>query len=397
LGSISIVGERRAGKSSLLKLLTVPKLIKEYDFGEEYLFCSNDLQSLDDIEPAQFWALILSDLASKVPEENLKEKFRAIVETKAFDNLSLRGLFEELKAYKIIFLFDEFETILQNPRFPPSFYGFLRYLTQNCPVAFITATRRELVYHCIDDDTKSSEFFNIFMNLVIKPFTELDCRGLVMTYLQGSGISFTEAEITRMIELSGGYAGFFQIVCTFLFYAYQNEVGKGDETERWLYVLKEFRSEVNPHFVYLWHKSEEEEKILLALMALLLNTTDTGGVSEKKLRDLYPRYGNDLLILENRSLVLRDNGNYRLFSPLFAEWIVIELTDVSQKGSRSLEEWLAEYKKGFVQKGLETLERIEDGFEKVNPRYWDLLGKTLLLVRDPKPVVELLDKLGSLF
>jgi hypothetical protein len=318
------------------------------------------------------------------------------VEKQNFDNISLRFLFDKLKSLKIIFLFDEFETVLQNPKFPKSFYGHLRYLTQNCPVALITVTRRELVYHCIDDETKTSPFFNVFDNLVIKPFGESECRELVQTYLQGSEISFTESEVNRMIELSGGYAAFFQIACFFLFYAYQTDMLEDDEAERWTYVEETFRSQVNPHFAYFWERSEEEEKILLALLAIL-TTKGNRSISEEEIRNLYPRYKNDLLILHNRSMVLRDNSTYRLFSPIFAEWISIELTDISQKGDQSIEEWLAEHEKSFLEKGLDKIEEIESQFKKVNPKYWDLLRKTLLFVRNPKSIVALLEKLGLPF
>ncbi len=395
--SVSVVGERRIGKSSLLKLFTVPKISREFGFGKEFVFCFNDLQGFEDSQPEQFWDWVLSELAPKLPEESLQLSVQRTVKKKTFDNTSLRRLFEELKSIKIIFLFDEFESILQNPNFSKSFYGHLRYLTQKeHPVAFVTATRRELVYHVIDDDTKSSPFFNIFDNLVIRQLGEAESRNLVKTYLRGADISFTESELTKLLELSSSYAAFFQTAGSFLFSAYQNKGLKDDEAKRWSRVEENFRSHINPHLTFFWSKSEEDEQILLTLLALL-TIKDNQSVPEKKIKDLYPRYKNDLLTLYNRSLVLRSNGHYRLFSPLFAEWIVIELTNISPREDRSLEEWLTQYEKSFLKKGFEKVGDIGDKFNKVNPKYWDLLGKALLLVRDPKPLIEILDKLGPLF
>jgi hypothetical protein len=202
-------------------------------------------------------------LATQLPEGEMQADVKTVVEEKSFDPISLRFLFHKLKSKKIIFLFDEFETVLQSPNFPKSFYGHLRYLTQNCSVALITATRRELVYHCLDDETKTSPFFNVFDNLVVRPFEASECRELVATYLKASKTSFTDLEITKMIELSGGYAAFFQIACFFLFYAYQNDAIKDNEIERWAYVEDNFRLQANPHFAYFWNRSEEEDKILL--------------------------------------------------------------------------------------------------------------------------------------
>ena len=94
-----------------------------------------------------------------------------------------------------------------------------------------------------------------------------------------------------------------------------------------------------------------------------------------------------------RSLVLKDNGDYRIFSPVFVEWILIELADVSKKEKMSFDEWLSQHKKSFTAKGLN---KIEDEFKKVNPKYWDLLRKTLMLVKDPQPVIDVINKLGQL-
>lgn len=387
--SISIVGERRVGKSSLLNLMASPELVKEYDLGSDVIFCFVDLQGFEEIALQEFWRWILKELYARLPESLALEVY-SVLENGNFDTLSLRILFEKLAHKKIIFLFDEFESILQNPQFPRSFYGHLRWLSQNCPVAFITATRRELVYHCIDSATKTSPFFNIFDNLVLRTFKSYECRELIEHYLNGADVHFTESEMTKLIDISGGYPEFLQMACSFLYYAYHDDNSEGSEQECWRYVEDNFRVQLKSHSEYFWDKSEEEEKILLALLALL-SKDHPHGIPEPKIRKVYPRYKNDLLTLYTRSLVLKVNGGFRLFSQVFAEWILIELTDISKAGEKSLEEWLAAYGKNFVAKGLD---KIEEEFRKVNPRYWNLLFKTLLLVREPMPILDIIDKIA---
>jgi AAA+ ATPase superfamily predicted ATPase len=46
LRSISIVGERRSGKTSLLKLFSIPGVIQEFGFGEDFIFCYIDAEGL---------------------------------------------------------------------------------------------------------------------------------------------------------------------------------------------------------------------------------------------------------------------------------------------------------------------------------------------------------------
>lgn len=387
--SISIVGERRVGKSSLLNLMASPELVAEYELGNGVIFCFVDLQGFEEISPAEFWRWILKELYTRLPD-NLSQEVYRVLESKNFDTLSLRILFEKLSEKKIIFLFDEFESILQNPQFPRSFYGHLRWLSQNCPVAYITATRRELVYHCIDSDTKTSPFFNIFDNLVLRTFKSQECRELVDHYLHRADVCFRETEITKLIDISGGYPEFLQMACSFLYYAYHDDHSEGCEQECWRYVEDNFRVQLKSHSEYFWDKSEEQERILLAVLALL-SQAQRRGIPEQKIRKVYPRYKNDLLTLYTRSLVLKVNGGFRLFSHIFAEWILIELTDISQAGENSLEEWLEAYGKNFVAKGLD---KIEEEFRKVNPRYWNLLFKTLLLVREPEPLLDIIDKIA---
>jgi len=350
---------------------------------------STDLQGIrKDIGTDEFWKWVLAELSGQL-QEALCTEVQKVAEGKHFDFFTLRPLFEKLRSKKIIFVFDEFETILENHQFTESFYGLLRYLAENCSVAFVTATRKELVYHCIDNETKTSPFFNIFDTLILRPFQESECRELVNSYLKDSEIHFIESEVTQLIELSGSYPAFFQMGCSFLFDAYQTGEMKEDTFSRWSYVEDNFRIQMNSHAAYFWNKSEEEEKILLALFALLSEQKNQS-ISEEKISKLYPRYKNDLLALYSRSLVLKDTGGYRLFSPLFAEWVLIELTDISKPAEQSLEEWLTEYDKNTLSK---ISDKIEDEFRKVNPKYWGLLRKTLLLVKDPKPILDIIDEI----
>lgn len=387
--SISVVGERRVGKSSLLNLIARPEIVEEYEDNENVIFCFVDLQGFEEITQDVFWQWILKELAQKLPKVLAAEVTR-IVEHKSFDTMSLRILFEKLSSKKLIFLFDEFESILQNPQFPKSFYGHLRWLSQNCAIAFITATRRELVYHCIDNSTKTSPFFNIFDNLVLRTFKSFECRELIAHYLNGSDLQFSESDIRKLIDLSGGYPEFLQMACSFLYHVYQYDTPEDYESQSWRYVEDNFRAQLKSHSEYFWEKSEEEEKILLALMALL-GKDNRHCIPEAKIRKVYPRYKNDLLTLYSRSLALKVNGGFRLFSPLFAEWILIELTDISEAGEKSLDAWLAAYKKNFVAKGLD---KIEEEFRKVNPRYWNLLFKTLLLANEPGSILDIIDKVA---
>ncbi len=103
--SISIVGERRVGKSSLLRLIFLPEIIQAYELGGDVVFCFADLQGFEEISPEGFWKWMLGELSGKLPED-LKIEVNTILDNTSFDTLSLRSLFEQLASKKIIFLFD---------------------------------------------------------------------------------------------------------------------------------------------------------------------------------------------------------------------------------------------------------------------------------------------------
>jgi hypothetical protein len=60
------------------------------------------------------------------------------------------------------FLLDDFHLITSNSSFPLEFYSFLRSLANNYPMAFITASGRNLKDMCVSHEIADSPFFNVF-------------------------------------------------------------------------------------------------------------------------------------------------------------------------------------------------------------------------------------------
>jgi len=154
-----------------------------------------------------------------------------------------------------------------------------------------------------------------------------------------------------------------------------------------------FGKSCSPNFGYYWKNSEKGEKILLVLFALF-NAKKERELSEKVIGEVYSRYRQSLPTLRSRSMILQTNGKYRLFSPVFAEWILGELTDVSQPADSSLNEWLGEYEKGAVTKGFD---RVRETIQRVNPRYWKMFGNIFLEAKNRHIIKDLLEMLKQAF
>lgn len=385
-GCLSIIGERRIGKTSLLNSVTFPEIINAYDLDEQIVFCHIAFQGFESSTVERIWMHILDRLSKMFPED-LNEELKTFFEKNIIDTMSLLSLFEKLQVIKIVFLFDEFEALLENPQISQDFYGCLRNISQaqNCCVSYIIVTHKPLAFYFKDVDSPVSQFFNSFQTLILHPLEISECNDLIEENLKDREVRFYETDKNKLINISGGYPYFFQMACYYLYNAYQNE-----QKDIWGYVEEEFRLQSKAHFEYFWKKSEENQKILLALFSLLTEQRDNVlDIPEEKLRKIYPRYDCELPDLyEDRSLILKTNDGYRLFSPIFSKWILTELTDTSQSNTQSFQEWLTTYQKNALLKGLN---KIELAFKKVNPKYWELFNKTLLLVRDPQPILDLIE------
>jgi hypothetical protein len=104
-----------------------------------------------------------------------------------FDLFDLEDVFQEVanRGMITVLLLDEFEYVTQNPNFKGDFFGALRALAIHHGVALVPATRRELVDLCHSDEIKGSPFFNIFANVVLRPFSQVETNEMLDFYLKG--------------------------------------------------------------------------------------------------------------------------------------------------------------------------------------------------------------------
>ncbi|HZS45079.1 MAG TPA: ATP-binding protein, partial [Blastocatellia bacterium] len=158
--SISIVGERRIGKSSLLHYINADEVRSQYlDSPEAYIFIFLDLQQRRDMDMANFFKAFFAPLKRQLPEDEA-ETLESV--TTEFD--SIKGLLERLhyRNRKLIILLDEFDAITTNNKFTLDFYSFLRSIANNYNVAYITSSGRDLQELCHTHQIADSPFFNIF-------------------------------------------------------------------------------------------------------------------------------------------------------------------------------------------------------------------------------------------
>jgi AAA+ ATPase superfamily predicted ATPase len=373
--STSIVGERRMGKTSLLKHLDNLQVAQGLGFNAgQYCLVYIDFQGLTDISPQRFWERVLKKIRQSVCQAELIPQIDALLGLDSYDLFDLEDLFDQIAAagITIVLLLDEFEHITQNPNFSPNFFGGLRSLAIHQNLALITATRRELVDLCHSDEIKGSPFFNIFASVVLRPFNMADTQTLVDGYLAYAGLSPSQASKDLVCRMGGGHPFLVQIAGYYLVEGMQ-EAKEGTDLHQ--YIISQFDQQSAPHFQYYWSKCTESEKIAL-LSVISLNRQKPGHKTLPTLENLsriQARAPLDVPELVQRGLLVMDvREQFHLLSPSLERWILREITAVpgSEENQASVESWI---KAG----GREDFEPVKGMLPKFKKQYWPIVASVM--------------------
>lgn len=245
--SISVVGDRRIGKSSLLHFINHPQVRKRYlDRTNSYSFVLIDLQQKRRLSLTEFFHELFSLVAREAGDQSLAGL------DASFD--SLRALLENFRrnGRKLIVLFDEFDAITTNRAFDLEFYSFLRSIANNYDVAFVTSSARDLQELCHTQLIADSPFFNIFTNVFLRAFTRKEALELITRPSAQAGLPL-ESYARRILEIAGQFPYFLQIACSAYFDHLAENDGKLDREE----VEATFLDEAKGQFRFIWdHMSD---------------------------------------------------------------------------------------------------------------------------------------------
>jgi AAA+ ATPase superfamily predicted ATPase len=311
--SCSVVGERRIGKSSLLYHLSKKRgrFSNYLPPDHDELYCVfYDLQSERSITVQRFFGKlkqktvqVLGDIApalrnTRVQDECEEDIFEALVERASDDGC------------RLIFFFDEFESITQNQNFDEQFFSQLRHIAYTYNAAFVTSSQEDLSTLCHTDAIAQSPFFNIFTKVNLQLLKEKEALVLIQEPAKAQGVHFTDREIDLVLELAGCHPFFIQIACSHLF---ELKRSKGQATlssadrDR---IREDFLAEAIDHFDYsLKHLDDRERSVLRAIATSpVFDTVASGTVSE-------------MGSLKRKGLVVDQDDNLSPFSLSFLEFL----------------------------------------------------------------------------
>jgi AAA+ ATPase superfamily predicted ATPase len=372
--STSIVGERRIGKTSLLYYLSNPDAATHLGLTpNKYCIVYIDFQGLTDITPQRFWQRVLLKMARASCDQELATRCKQLAEQNTFDLFDFEDLFAAFgdHALNVVFLLDEFEYVTQNQKFGSDFFGGLRALAIHYPLALIPATQRELVDLCHSKEIKGSPFFNIFANVVLRPFTREDAAALIEGYVTKTDIALTPEEKGFILNLGGGHPFFLQMAGYYMIERKAQGLASSSLLER---VTADLDQQANPHYTYLWAHCSESEKITL-LTVMMLGQQKPSPKTEPNLENitkLHARSPLDTVSLVKRGLLEERNKSYSLFSPNFGRWITHEITapagqeETPANVKKWIDEWIKKEGRGLLSPAKGILPRIKK-------KYWSLV------------------------
>ncbi len=314
--SVSIVGDLKIGKSSLLSYLAHETIKREIlTKPDDYIFLFIPCRTDNQLTLGTFTGTIYR-MTRKYTEKSSEESIQ--LEYNYFKRL-VENLHKQNK--KIILFLDDFNLITLNPAFPLEFFSFLRSLANNYNLAYITTSYEDLQKLCISKDIEESPFFNIFTNMSLRGFESAEIDPLFQMSAQdgGNGIEEDKDYLTEFVGTSP-YP--LQMACHYL-QKMKNEQGTLNQEQK--KQLESILSEnLQEYHQKLWEHMDDTHHSILARRA---SGQQIPAAQQYLVRDL-----------SKKSYIMNSNGHSQISSTLLKNFI-LRITDTPDHKSAT--------KKGF--------------------------------------------------
>jgi len=292
--SVSLVGERRMGKSSTLFHLTARHIQERFLPGKNPLgLVFLDFQQLRNITLDDFFALLCPSTQAVYPDLPDLGPPGYMAFQRQLDELKKQGR-------ALVMLLDEFDAVTSNPAFSQEFYSFLRSAANHYAVAYVTSSKIELQKLCHSTEIADSPFFNIFSNLHLRPFSREEALELIRVPSDLHGIPLAPY-VDHIIEIAGYFPFYLQIACCAYFDCLSESGGSPPARNE---VESRFLEEASPHYDYLLEQMSEDSFRVLTQLA----------------RDVQPGPESIYIAtsLAKDGYVIQESGTYRIASRLLA-------------------------------------------------------------------------------
>jgi hypothetical protein len=310
-GSMSIVGDRRIGKSSLLNYVYMKQNRETHlERPDSMIMVFMDLQEETEMTLERFAQKLIALARYEIRD-------RVEIPDGAADLNSIKDLLQRLDQadFRLAVLFDEFEVITTNANFTLEFFSFLRFLANHYDVVYLTSSAKDLQVLCHTKEISDSPFFNIFSTMRLSAFQEDEARALITGPAQRVGYDLIPHVERIQRELSGLFPLFLQIACSHFIECIEESHANGEpDFDR---IRDQYYEEAKPHYRYIWDSFDDREQQVVANVV--------------RRRHLPASLQHVLEELGTKKYVVSDESRARLFSETFMHFVQAEMID---KGGR---------------------------------------------------------------
>jgi len=309
--SVSLVGPRRIGKSSLL--LNLVPLCERFGVTEmlnDYLFPYISLEGRVNISKDDFYRVMANEVLKLVPGPIIPaEWYERIRGMREIDFEKLVEFLELITSAgkRVVYLFDEFELTTINPNLDTDFFTALRSIASLPKISFIISTRDLLVDLVSSKTIPSSPFFNIFTTVRLALFEEDESKELILHLSE----KFLKDDLPFILKYAGRHPFFIQLTA---YYVFELKSRKIILDEKDYEVIKEqVTTQAKPHFDYYWNNMNEGERNALF----------------ETVKGEMPRSNVEAIdSLLNKCLLQKIDSKLSVFSCLFEEFVKEEYNEI---------------------------------------------------------------------
>jgi len=370
--NISIEGERRIGKSSLLNYLMHQDVRKKWlTLPDKYVLVLTDFLDYQPQSAADFIRTLHYYLCLELEQSNnldlCAQAQSALQAMESFSAKDTRRLKEALKrhlmdlkkqGYHVVFLIDEADSVFLRARLDYGVFDFMRSLSdvsRYYSVSYIIASRRPL--REISKALVASKFHNTFEVHKLGLFSHEEALELIRTPSQRAGVAFTTQEEDILLGLAGNHPFTLQVACYYLFE--QKVTGHLIDARA---LADAVYSQLIPCMEDWWEDSSSEEQHLLHAII-----TGSSSSTEFPLELLHR--------LLERGLVVKEGVELRCFSQLFTRFVreKAQIIDETPEAGDSRHLYLSSQIKEWLKQGEgQTIE-----FKREIPGNITQLAKTI--------------------
>lgn len=188
--NVSIVAERRMGKSSLLWYV---KEQAPEEVGQKAEAHYLDLELASNVD--EFFDRLADLLEVESPEATTRDIERALADR------------------RVVLCLDEFDRTAYNDAFPHDFFAILRGLSQGQNLALVVATKTPLIDFSANGGM-TSPFYNIFppTPIALGPMPDDEARELLSRTAARAEITFNDDTLARAVKLAEGLPWHLQLI-----------------------------------------------------------------------------------------------------------------------------------------------------------------------------------------